>query len=753
MSSKRAAERIRRVLRIREVKRVSLALLLLAALPAAAQREICRFRALDAENPFRRWLHSQEVTCVSGDAAAEFPPGLWNVFVRAAGEVSSSPMLVDGDAAPATIAPAMSPGATVTALLPEAHGGVIYVPRRGSAFPLADARALVPADEPLWLFVLDKATPVAVIPIAALAPGSERAVDARGGGPASLVGWLQVPEADRSVLATATGVTAPIVRAGSREADLLPPPSLLHGAFFRVRDVAPGNAELRVEGRGWLPHRRVVKVQPGVAIAHVPLVVRASGTLMVRWNAEDDLVALDRSVGSCEEPEPPRLTVLVSKCPAPRRGQPFDAADCREIRREEGEGTFGSVTFDDVEPGLYRAEMRFGGLPPSYATARVTPLQIAELPVSASYFTAYGSVTRGGEPLREPVRIAFPGGVGFAPAETEEYRAVFHPPGFDTDAQLEVIACDGLPRAIVLVDEPLRPHGRFDIDIPANELRIHVNDTFTREALPGAVVKLEAMSLRRPRVVFETTSIADASGNVVFTGVPVRELHLTVTHGGYDKRIVEPFTMSKRGKKTIDAQLVPLRGTRGKIVADRPIHDGVVVWFSPAGVETERAELALDGTFVYANRHTADETMAVISTSHSLWVLRAPATEGRESLSVAFPNAPNVSFDVWLDAVVPARETRYIGVAIGGVRIPQPVLAQHQTLRREAPLMRGSGPQHFHDLLATGPIDVLLGPSVDEVPSRARSLDLFALPQFANAPRQRLGPGTSDVVLTMLPPP
>jgi len=79
-------------------------------------------------------------------------------------------------------------------------------------------------------------------------------------------------------------------------------------------------------------------------------------------------------------------------------------------------------------------------------------------------------------------------------------------------------------------------------------------------------------------------------------------------------------------------------------------------------------------------------------------------------------------------------------------QIPQPVLAQHQTLRDAPPLLRGSGPQPFRDLLATGPVDVLLGPTIEEVAARARTMDLFALPQFANPPRRRLEPGTSDVV-------
>lgn len=708
--------------------RVSLAFLLLVAFTGAAapRSEICRFRALDRENPFRRWLASQEVTCVAAGSPLALPSGLWNIFGRGEGTVSAAPLLVDGDAAPATIEPPLAAGATVLPQLPEKHGGVLYAPRRGSAFPVDGARVPVPADEPLWLvvldIVLDRAAPVAVIPIAPLAPGTERAVDARNGGPPAVLGWLQVPEAERTALPTTTGVLSPTVRAGSREADPLPAPSLLHGAFVRIGDVPAGNGELRLEGRGWIPDRRAVQVRRGITVAAAPLLVRATGTLTVHWNTDQDLAALDRSIRSCEDAEePPQLVIAVARCAAPRTGPRSEPGECTAFREQTVSGNFGSVSFDDVVPGLYTAEMRYGKLPPSSNFASVAPLRTADLRIFGAYFTAYGSVTRGGEPLGETAEIKFHTGVGFAPAD-EDYRVVFVPNGVGTDGQITVAACDGAPRAIVLADERMRPRARFDIDIPVNELAVHVNDTFTRESLPGATVKLEAISISMPpRVVFTSTVAAGDDGNVVWSAVPVRELHLTVSHAGYETRKVDTFTMPESGRHELDVQLLPLRGTRGRIVSDRPFESAAVVWFSPAGSEIERADLAADGTFVYANRHTPDETMAVVSASHPLWVLRAPATEGRESLSLRFPGAPAVAFDVWR---AEAGEALPTGVIIGGVRVPRPVLAQHQALRRDPPLLRGSGPQHFRDLLATGPIDVVLG----------------------DGPPQRLEPGTSDVV-------
>ena len=724
--------------------RVSLAFLLLLAINGEAG-EICRFPALDRENPFRRWLGSQEVTCVAAGSPLAFPAGLWNVFGRAEGAISAVPMLVDGDAAPASIEPALAAGATVIPQLPEKHGGVFYAPRRGSAFPVDGARVTVPADEPLWLFVLDQTKPVAVIPIAPLAKGTERAVDARVGGPPAVLGWLRVPEPERSRLPETTGITSPAVRAGAREADPLPAPSLLHGAFVRIADVPAGNGELRLEGRGWIPDRRVLQVRRGITVAAAPMLVRATGTLTVHWNTDQDLPALDRAIGACgDTEEPPKLVIAISKCAAPR-GARFEPSECTAIREETAGGFFGSITFDDIVPGFYAAEMRYGKLPPTSNFTNVGPLRSTDLRLFGSYFTAYGRVTRGGEPLGEEATLRFRGGNGFMPAD-EDGHIVFLPDGIGPDAQITVAACDGAPKAVILADQPIRPRSRFDLDIPANELAIHVSDTFTQDSLPGALVKLEALSERLPRVVFTNSGTAGGEGNVEWSAVPAREIHLTVSLAGYETRRIDSFTMPKSGRHDVDVQLVPLRGTRGKIVSERPFESATVIWFSPAGSETERADVAADGTFVYANRHTAEETMAVVSASHPLWVVRAPATEGRETIGLKFPVAPAVAFDVWRADAVPADETRHVGVVIGGVRVPQPVLAQHQALRRDPPVLRGSGPQHFRDLLAAGPVEVLLGPVAEAVPSRARSLDLFALPQFADVPRRRLEPGTSDVV-------
>jgi len=285
----------------------------------------------------------------------------------------------------------------------------------------------------------------------------------------------------------------------------------------------------------------------------------------------------------------------------------------------------------------------------------------------------------------------------------------------------------------VLADEPLRPRSRYNVDIPDNELTLNITDTFTREALPGATVKIDVMSFRRPlRVVLQSTQTADEMGTMVKKGIPLRELRITVTHTGYEKQQLEPFSLSKSENKSIDVRMMPLRGNKGKILSDRLFESGAVFWFAPDGRETERTDLGADGTFFYNGWHAPEETMAVVSLSHPLWVLHSPEITRRETISIRFPNTPPPrTFDVLLATA----DTRswYIGIAIGKLRVPQPVLALHQTLRRGQTMVSVRSPVHFRDVLESGPIEVFVGPSVRELASD-------------NAPHQPLLPGATQVV-------
>jgi hypothetical protein len=523
-----------------------------------------------------------------------------------------------------------------------------------------------------------------------------------------------------------------------------------------VPGVSVGDAQLRLEGNGWLPFTGRVKIADRkITIADQPLLARGASTLMVSWSSSDDLPELDRSLGSCDETalEAAQVVVSVSACAKPeRRGEPVDPATCKVIRQETfvPQIPYGSFAVDDVAPGHYRVEMSFGKLPPADATVDAEPFQQTRVIVSAFYETFYGSLTRGGEPLEDDATLALAGGVGFGPRETGEYHAVVGEMvggGLEDDLRIDIATCDGRLRKFVLTDRPIRRNARYDIDIPDNSITVNVTDTFTRMPLREATLRYVVMSSREPRrpVVTEVLK-SKGEPQFVLEAVPERQIMLWVKHPGYQEYRVVPFTMGKSEKKIIDAQLVPLRGSSGRIISSRPFESGAVLWLSPTGTETERADIAPDGTFLYASSHAADETMAVISLSHPLWVLRAPMMGRRETLEVRFPHAaPTREFVVTLKGPPPPVST-YIGLVIGGILVPQAALRGHQTLRDLPNDARINRKMHIRDIAETGPIDVLLGPTVNEVSGRGRSFDPLLVPQSRVTPPQRLTPGMTEVV-------
>jgi hypothetical protein len=690
--------------------------------------EVCRFQAHERENPFDRWLSANDVTCVDAGSALSFPSGLWNVFARSHGAISENPILVDGARPPQDLSIGLVAAATVVVQLPDGDRGVLYSPKHLIAFP-ASERTSVPSGEELWLFVLSKSVPVAVIPVAATEAGSERVVDARNVGDAmAVVGWLRLSDEDQEAADTARGLQLPhihITAAGKEsEAMSLPGATSLKSAFVLVPVKSAGEGELRLDGRGWIASRRSLRIEPKpLTVIRGPIVARATTTVIVNWSTGNDLPALDRSLGSCQpSKEPPHFDLTISLCEEPAPGKKFDAASCTAVRKESlrPEATFGTVTVNEVPPGLYTAELRFGKLPPVTITEKVPPLQQRPMsPLQAYYLTAYGSLTRGGAPLGEDARLEFPSaGIGFSLRESGEYHAVLRELA-GVDAKIDIITCSG-KRAFVVTDREMRRNARFDIDIPDNVLTVTVVDTFTHAGLPAATLQYSVMSARFPRqaVLTREASQTDEEGNgheegrFVIKSLPERTLRITVKCRGYKKNELEPFSLTKSEKKEIEVQMEPESGSVAKIISGHPFENGTIFWFSVDGAETERVDLAADGTFHYEQTHYRDETMTVVSLSHPLWILRAQTATRSTPLEFRFPdNVPSRDAEVFINGM-PASVISPIGVAINGLRVPQPALLHHLALRALAGSTTGSAPMLIPALAETGPIDILRGQPV-----------------------------------------
>ena len=710
--------------------------------------KVCQFRADDTENPFERWLRPREITCVT-DARLNFPAGLWNVFATSRSGVSIEPILIDGARKPEAIDISLVPAARLRLQLTPDTFGIVYAPRLATAYPLLDP-AMVPSEQELWLFVLLKSEIVGVIPIPAIAAGNERNIDARvtrseGG---TILGWLHVSDEDRAALKAARGVRTPhiVVTSGAKkiEALTLPGIDMLGGAVVLLRDVPPGPAELQLSGRGWLTRRQQIHVEPHrITTLSDPIVAAAASTLMVNWSVPNNLAALDRSLGSCEPAkDPPRFDLILSSCTSTKPEGPAPVCQPVKVEALRPDQTFGSAMIEETPPGLYRAEIRYGKLPPFAEMTRIAPLTQRPLFLSPQYFEAYGNFTRGDKPIDDDTTIAFPGGgAGFSARGSGEYHAVLTQL-FEVDAKIDITTCSG-DKAFVLADRPMRRNTRFDIDIPDNSLSITLSDTFTHVNITKATLRVQIMN-KTGRFPVVTTTL-EGGPKFLMRGVPQRELRIEVTAAGYKKKNVEPFSITRTEKKELEIELEPPSGRQGTLISSHPFQNATIFWFSASGSEIERADVAPDGTFNFDANHYRDETMTIVSASHPLWITRPPQAERSRSLNLRFPDgAPVRQADISLPGT-PARLTTVVGVAIGGMRVPQPALAQHLALRNKIPVTTGEGPIAIAALAETGPIDILRGASVFVAP---QSIEFLAVRDFPPVESKRLQPGNASVVFS-----
>lgn len=702
--------------------------LLLAMVSAAVMgdAQLCRFPAGGDGDPLRRWLTPGELTCAA-PSELTFPPGRWNVFARTPTAISVEPVLAEtklpDDAHLDTVA-----AATLSVQLPAGTSAVVYVPRHASAVP-AESRTIVPAGEELWLIVAQKGTPVSVIEVPPVAAGAERTIDAREPRPGrSVLAWADMTDADRRALRNHS-VGAPTIRAtaGERSVDVtpLPPAESLGGAFLLFPNAGNDALQLTLSGRGWLRAAASVGAAAGpLTVVRSPLHARLSATLTVNWSTGNDLRALDDSIGGCTAATSQPFELTIAACGEGQSDR--GAAECRPIRTEPLSLQFnhGTISGGEVVPGTYQATLRYGRLPPVVAAIALGPLESQPLLLSAFYERTYGSLTRGGAPLDDDARIEFPGGgAGFAPRQ-KDYAAVVTS-SFDVDAAIDVVTCRD-ERTTVLAEKPLRPKARYDIDIPDNLLKIAVVDTFTHAALPAASLHYTVMSLRVPRrpVLKREVRALQTNGagadRLDMSDVPVfairnvppeRPIILEVSCRGYKTQKLDPFSLTKSETKSIAVELVPVNGSGARIVSARRFDHATLYWFSPEGNETEREEVADDGTFTYEGPHYRNESMVLVSRSHPLWIVHAPTAERRKELQIAFPdNAPVRN----IRAVLPGVSQRMVtpvGLTIGGLHVPGVALAEHLALRELSPFMRGPGPVLIRAVAETAPIDVLRGRS------------------------------------------
>jgi hypothetical protein len=211
-----------------------------------------------------------------------------------------------------------------------------------------------------------------------------------------------------------------------------------------------------------------------------------------------------------------------------------------------------------------------------------------------------------------------------------------------------------------------------------------------------------------------------------------KTIHICLEHDDYERMCPDTFKLTSNETKTLRVPMQPRSAFRGRVIASQAMAAGQISWYSPDGQETEMVPVRDDGSFRF-NREHRPEVFVVVSINLPLYIQRQPMTLAADSLDIAIPAAPVRRFEVETSEET-SQTDAIVTIAIGDLVVPYPAFSQHLALHGSTLVLRNRGPLLVPDILATGPISVLLGPPPSAVvPSRN---DLFRLPQYRGVPRK-----------------
>lgn len=734
--------------------------------------EVCFYAVSDDASPLDRYLQGDETRCMSADSVIDIPPGRWAYYAR------------KGDALVAMDATLL---AVRSAAGPDVFGKTPVDLRPAATLDLRAASATLRSDEWLALYVSNDHTPYlpTIVPVrrgtaTALVPAnvsvlplvvrSRRVIDV--GAPVSLKegeqGVLNAPPAAKANRATVLGwvefderakdpdgpwdrMPAPVASLETADGGRIGPLLALrpgfgaHDALLAFRDVPFGKTTLRIGGDVWRSDTVALEViGSGVAIPPRGLITAPAAQLTVRWG--QDLPPGPVSGADCLGAEAPQLTekpavfsVRVLSCPALQPGLPasgVDLAQCTTVRTEAVDQSARVSVLRSLPPGRYLVSAGRSVVPQKLAAVTLGAGERVEIMADTPGFFVYGRISQDGEPLR--ARLTFATGTAVSD-DTGNYVA--HLDGDPRALPITVSRCDSkdvlytdFPEAPLLSSQP------HDIDITSNSLQVTVLDADTRRAVPDAHLQVAALNKGEEDAgeFVGGSHRTDERGEAVVTNLPqTRRVVVCAVKDGYERGCAAPLQL---GDKKAAATTVALKYKdrfHGHVAG---AVRGRVFFVRADGTVAERALIGPDGSFGFRTAHGAPEYLVVVS-DLPLAVVSLPATIP-EPWEVAVPVAAVRNIDVSI-AKQTAQPDAYLGLVVGGRYVPNQAFSFHQTLRGQDSDVYGGGPLAIPNILATGPITVILGPPPTEVPEGP---DFFTIPGAAARYPKKDAPPDGHVV-------
>ncbi len=681
--------------------------------------EVCRWKAGAPSNAITRFFSFSDVTC--DPLPARIPPGEWNVFARRGDDLVSEVSIFVSSAA--------LPKELVFRLIPAKHAGPIalrkdehafvYVPRSASVYP-ADT---IPVQWTGIPIIVAGGIPVRL----AMTPPREGRAD------------VLIPIRFASI--PAGKVAPPQVKANGELASDSSTPRAGGVALAIVRDVRGGAISIDLLGERWHSAHAEIKAPANgqLAIAGAPLVANATSHLSVHWWSPVDLTSLAQPARDCagtkKESHTIKFAAAILTCPDQKATLDIDTVN-RDTCTVDAEHSLpvdrdGTVDFNDVTSGLHYLRFTCSGLPDFFQSIDVKPDESVRVETALHYQSFTGRVTRGGKPVMAELFDTV------SDTDTGEYAAVLRrSPG----GPITIEGCDPKWEYLLVPDHLPEDNGRFDIDVPVNQVKVTVVDSHTGKPIEKARVTFAALIPGEKDAAHFAGygGLTDPEGTYVITPLLTnRVLHVCATHDSHDSACADPFTIEIDEKKQFLLALDPLTKREGRVITNGSMSWGEIAWWSADGHLTEIARFSDPaGNFTYKKPHAEGEIVAFIAPGQPLYAFRQRHVEDGEKFVITVPALRHRRFTVSLSSTSTER-VAFVTIRLGDLTVPLNALDWHQMSNDFQSALRPGWSTIVPDVLETGPIRVILIPG--SVIERHPDAEMPFIPEAGSLPQQELG--------------
>jgi hypothetical protein len=221
----------------------------------------------------------------------------------------------------------------------------------------------------------------------------------------------------------------------------------------------------------------------------------------------------------------------------------------------------------------------------------------------------------------------------------------------------------------------------------------------------------------------------DAAGETLIANVAAdRRLLICAEKDSYERHCVEQFVIGETRDRKETLALHRL-AHHGKLIAPLPVAGASLDFVAADGRELESVLVKDDGSFDFVADHRAPEYAVVTGGGLPMFVAALPS-DPQDLLEITMPSAPVQSIRVSIGQKS-IRRNALIGIVVGGRYIPADALFTHQSAHGQQADLHGKGPLLIPSIVASGPIDVILGPEPREYPTGvAFGVDIFTVRQY-----------------------